>query len=90
MESQLAPSAVAEYMVCEDTAKNDCAVPTKGLIHFVEAEVNFLFNLKHWSKFLVNRKTLEHSKNDNSLRTLKQNMSLGGAQHLKGGLCIDK
>lgn len=39
MESHLAPSAAAEYMVYEDRAKNDCAVPRKGLIYLVETEV---------------------------------------------------
>lgn len=47
MESHLAPSAAVEYMVCEDIAENDCAVPRKGLIYLVETEVNYLFNLKH-------------------------------------------
>lgn len=48
MESQFAASAAAEYMICEHTAKNDYAVPRKGLVHLVETEVNFSFNLKHW------------------------------------------
>lgn len=69
MESHLAPSAAVEYMVCEDIAEKDCAVPRKGLIYLVETEFNYLFNLKHWSKFLVNSQTLERSNNDNFLRT---------------------